>query len=164
MRTVKQQKANQANAKLGGVKTIEGKKAIRFNALKHGIWGKLISEYEQDMYQDVLEEMVSELKPKGIIQQILVERIAVAYLRLYRLAKAENEYIRSNLDPDALRQALKPSTGYSPDLGSTEMQNIYQIYSRYETSIENRFYRAIRELQAMKNGFVLQNGAENGYQ
>lgn len=32
-----QQKANEENAKLGGVKTEEGKEISKFNALKHGV-------------------------------------------------------------------------------------------------------------------------------
>jgi hypothetical protein len=156
----KQLLANQSNAQLGGVKTDEGKQKIRFNALKHGIWGKLISEYESDIYQDLLADLIDELQPKGIIQNMMVERIAVAYLRLYRLAKAEKEYIVETLHPSEVKIYLDWDTkdGYSSLVGHEVVEIMFSTFSRYETSIENRFYRAIKELRDLKNGFVLQEG------
>lgn len=153
----KQLLANQSNAQLGGVKTDEGKQKIRFNALKHGIWGKLISEYESDLYQDLLVDLLDELEPKGIIQNMMVERIAVAYLRMYRLAKAENEFIKATLNPSSPEITLKfNDDGYDPKIDRQAMSSMFEIYARYETTIENHFYRALKELRDYKNGFVLQ--------
>lgn len=156
----KQLLANQSNAQLGGVKTDDGKQKIRFNALKHGIWGKLISEYESDLYQDLLADLIDELQPKGIIQNMMVERIAVAYLRMYRLAKAENEFIQSTLNPSNPDISLKfNDDGYDPKIDKQAVNAMFDIYARYETTIENHFYRALKELQSYKNGFVLQEGS-----
>jgi len=41
--TEKQLIANQSNAKLGGVKTEEGKEKVRLNAVKHGLLSKSLS-------------------------------------------------------------------------------------------------------------------------
>lgn len=155
----KQLLANQSNAKLGGVKTNEGKKKVRFNALKHGIWGMLISEYESDLYQDLLSDLIDELQPKGIIQNMIVERIAVAYLRMYRLAKAENEFIQATLKPSNPDISLKfNEDGYDPIINRQDVNAMIDTYARYDTTIENHFYRALKELQNLKNGFVLQKG------
>lgn len=157
MSSNKQLLANQNNAKLGGVKTYDGKQKVRFNALKHGIWGKLISEYESDLHKDLLVDLIDELQPSGIIQNIMVERIAVAYLRMYRLAKAENEFIQSTLKPSNPEITLKfNNNGYDPIIGIQAVNVMFDTYARYETTIENHFYRALKELQNLKNGFVLQ--------
>jgi hypothetical protein len=155
----KQLLANQNNAQLGGVKTDEGKIKVRFNALKHGIWGTLISEYESDIYQDLLTDLMDELRPQGIIQNMMVERIAVAYLRMYRLAKAENEFIQATLNPSSPEITLKfNDDGYDSRIDKQAVSAMLDVYSRYETTIENHFYRALKELQSYKNGFVLQKG------
>ena len=153
----KQLLANQSNAKLGGVKTEEGKGKVRFNALKHGVWGKLISEYEADLYQDLLTDLVAEIQPQGVIQNMIVERIAVAYLRMHRLAKAENECIRATISPSNPDISIKfNNDGYDPIVGNQAISVMLDTYARYETSIENQFFRALKELRNHKNGFVLQ--------
>jgi len=166
MTTQNQIISNQENAKLGGVKTNEGKLMVRFNALKHGVWGELITEYESEMYQGLLSDLMAELQPNGMIEQVLVERIAVAYLRLKRLAKAEHEFVKATIHP--LEQEIGPifknADGYKPSIDKQAVESMFSIYSRYETSIENKMYRAIRELREVKTGFVLQNGGVNDSQ
>ena len=44
----KQLEANRKNAKLGGVKTEEGKEVSRLNALKHGLLSEVILLPEED--------------------------------------------------------------------------------------------------------------------
>jgi len=98
--------ANQENAKLGGVKTALGKSVVRFNARKHGILSNLISEYEKGIYDHYLNQLFEELQPATSLEEILVERIALYYLRLFRVGKAEKEYVMTCLDPDEIGIAL----------------------------------------------------------
>jgi MOSC domain-containing protein YiiM len=93
----KQLEANRQNAQLGGVKSEEGKQIVRFNARKHGILGNLVATYEKDFYNNYLEQLFDELQPASFIENILVERIALYYLKLYRLTKAEAEFMRTCL-------------------------------------------------------------------
>lgn len=168
MTTQKQTQANRVNAKLGGVKTDEGKVKVRFNAMKHGVWGRLISEYEGDIYESLFDELIDELKPVGVIEQIIVERIAVAYLRLYRIAKAENEFMQETVNPkfisgDIMARAFSPTKedGYDSLVPAHAVETMFMTYARYETTIENRIYRALQEFRSVRNGFVLQNGGAN---
>jgi hypothetical protein len=156
--TDKQQKANQANAQLGGVKTLEGKMVSRFNASKHGILRVSLTDYEKEFYPNLLEDLEAEYRPQGTVEQMLIERIAINYFKLFRLQKAETEYMKSLLDPRKLIEAPiwgVVNEGYTPQVQSDGVEKLSSIYARYETTIENRLFRALHELeriQKSKNG------------
>src|SRR3990167_7654050 len=128
-----QLEANRENAKLGGVKTERGKASIRFNARKHGILSNLISDYEKGVYEHYLNQVFEELRPETALEEILVERIAIYYLRLYRAGKAEKEYILSRLNPreldiDAIMEI--DNKGYKPTLKFEYVERLYGVYNR----------------------------------
>lgn len=156
-----QLKANQENSKLGGVKTPEGKAVSKYNAQKHGILRSSITDYEQDFYPSILEELEADYQPQGVIEQILLERIAINYLKLFRVQKAETEFMKSKLHPrrtrteggitlpkyeDLVGKTIVIDEGYFPVVSNDSIQVIMDTYGRYETTIENRFYRSIHEL------------------
>lgn len=142
----KQLEANQNNALKGGVKTDEGRAVIRFNARTHGILANLVAKYENDFYKNYLDQLFDEFKPETIIENILVERIALHYLKLYRLSKAESEFIESCLYPSGLSLSAL-SEEHAPQIKQQNIQQLADVYSRYEIATENRLYRAIRELK-----------------
>lgn len=149
----KQQKANVNNALKGGVKTPKGKDIVRFNARKHGILASLVADYEDDFYQKYIDELFDEFEPNTLIEHILVERIALHYLKLYRLVKAECEFMKSCLsttndfnDFDKIVQGKS----FIPIINHVDIQHLADIYGRYETAIENKLYRAIRELKSYR--------------
>lgn len=151
----KQHKANCINAKKGGVKTPHGKNKVRFNARKHGILANLIADYEENFFKNYADYLFEELNPNNCIEEILVERIVLNYLKLFRLMKAENEYIKNCLYPDIENFSLELKTvdGYTPKINHEQFATIVDIYNRYETSTENRLYKAIyalKELQKSK--------------
>lgn len=158
----KQVEANQKNAPLGGVKTEEGKEVSKFNAQKHGILRQTITDYEKDFYFELLDQLGQELKPDGVIEEMFVERITTCYLRLFRAAKAESEYVKSALNPHitsmenpldiddfAPREVVKKE-GYKPQITPNVVDDLGGIYLRYETTLENRIYKALHELERVK--------------
>jgi hypothetical protein len=150
----KQLEANQHNALKGGVKTDEGKAVVRFNARKHGILANLVAEYENDFYQSYLDQLFDEFQPESIIENILVERIALHYLKLFRLTKAETEFMQSCLHPaNLLSNSLLSLTDRDciPTIRQQHVQQLIEIYGRYETATENRLYRAVRELKEYRH-------------
>lgn len=100
----KQLQANKANAQKGGVKTAEGKEIVKYNALKHGLLAKEIvitvgdGAENPEEFNVLLEDLNTQLKPEGTLEDILVEKIAVAYWRLRRAYKYEVGLIRDELD------------------------------------------------------------------
>ncbi len=163
----KQIKANQENGKKGGVKTEEGKAVSKYNAIKHGILKQVVSDYEKDFYDGIVEQLEDQFHPVGVFEEILVDRIGIYYLKLYRVGKAENEYMRAILNPrvtkveDEMEMYLSTSKvvvvneGYVPKIDSDDVEKLSDVYARYETAIENRLYKALHELQrlqASRNG------------
>ncbi|HUD03114.1 MAG TPA: hypothetical protein VMR46_03860 [Candidatus Paceibacterota bacterium] len=180
--------ANRENGKKGGVKTEGGKEISKYNALKHGILKEVVSDYEQDFYTSISEYLEEQFQPIGALERILVDRIGVYYLKLYRAAKAENEYMRSTLNPRRVHiedpfanfgmtgKAIVDNEGYTPIVGLEAVAKLSDTYLRYETTIENRLYKALHELQRLqsaRNGervpppvaidVSISGGGENGF-
>lgn len=143
---------------VGGVKTPEGKEISKYNALKHGILRQTLTEYEVDLYQDVFQQLEDDYKPDNAIEEMLVERVAVNYVKLFRLQKSETEYLKSVFDPRIVRlnndatdlMTTVVAKGYTPKLPDTAIERLSSTYSRYETTIENRLYRALHELERIR--------------
>lgn len=167
----KQLQANKANASLGGVKSKAGKSISKYNAVKHGILRQTLTEYEDDIFQDIADELLEHYKPQGFVEKMLVERIAVHYVKLFRIQKAETEYMKSRLDPREVHieggiqlipmgepeRVVVDNEGYVPKLDGSVIEYISSSFSRYETSIENKLYRAMHELERIQR----QRGGDN---
>lgn len=159
--SIKQLEANSQNAKLGGVKTDEGKAVSKFNALKHGILQKSLTDYEKDLYPSILEDLIKELSPASFLESMLVERIAMGYLRLFRVAKVEKEYMDSILHPriteSPMDELLKSygenkviKKGYIPVVSVGNVTQLDRTILRYEVAIERSLYKALHELQRLQ--------------
>lgn len=154
----KQYKANRNNSKLGGVKSAYGKAISKYNAQTHGILRQSVADYEKDYFDDILLELEKHYAPQNIIENIIVERIAICYLKLFRAQKAEAEFTRESLNPRITRKTgfltdfaedciEVVNEGYTAKLPNESVQKLMDIYSRYETTLENRLFRAIHELE-----------------
>lgn len=100
----KQLQANRKNAQKGGVKTEEGKAILKYNALKHGLLAKEIvitggeGAENQEEFNGLLIDLKTQLKPEGTSEEMLVEKIAVAFWRLRRAGRYDVGLIREELD------------------------------------------------------------------
>lgn len=100
----KQMQANSRNGKRGGPKTSAGKKRVSRNATKHGLLASeavIMSGDGQESaneYAGFVQRLMSDLQPVGVLEEILVEKIAVSCWRLKRSLRAEVGGIRRNLD------------------------------------------------------------------
>jgi hypothetical protein len=91
--------ANQNNAKKStGPVTVQGKQTVANNALKHGVFSKslILSDEDPTEYKSLLDQLLQELHPSGLLEQTLVERIALTLWRQRRLVRAEAANIESN--------------------------------------------------------------------
>lgn len=94
MATIKQIQANRRNAKLWGVKTLQGKAIVRKNAIKHGILSNFTLDSEEEKLLKALEaSLIEEYQPVGTMELFLVQRIAFYMLRLRRCSKMESKYL-----------------------------------------------------------------------
>lgn len=155
-----QQKANEENAKLGGVKTEEGIGVSKYNAQKHAILRETVTQYEEEIREYVFNTLVKELNPQGAVEEMLAEIVGTCYIRLYRIAKAEKEYFKAIYDPPhvinsrwdfpELPDPDAKLIGYSPRINADHILKVTNVYSRYETTIQGKMYKALHELERLQ--------------
>ncbi len=150
----KQIEANRQNAKLGGVKTEEGKAVSRYNAIKHGLLSKevLLEGEDEATLLEIGKRLRTELTPQTEFELVLVDRITANVWRLRRVMQIEREMIdddRKNTYDGGIK-TLGEALSYDFSNNDT-----YGKLIRYESSIERGIYKALHELQrlqARRNG------------
>ena len=148
----KQLEANRENAKLGGVKTEEGKAVSKYNALKHGILSKevLLEGEDEKTLIEVGKKLRAELEPQTELELVLVDRITANVWRLRRVMQIEREMMDDDKNDTlfALSDSKKTLGGaISHDSANADT---YGKLVRYETSIERGIYKALHELQRLQ--------------
>ena len=100
MTSERQKAANQANASYStGPKTPEGKAAVRFNPVRHGLLARdvVLPGEDADAFEDLWNRVRADLSPVGPIEEFLVDRMIDAMWRLRRLGRAESALLHSRL-------------------------------------------------------------------
>lgn len=148
----KQLEANQKNAKLGGVKTEEGKAVSKYNALKHGLLSKevLLDGEDEKTFIEIGKKLRTELEPQTEFELVLVDRITANVWRLRRVMQIEREM----MDDDRSDMGFSLSGG-KKTLGAAlsydfANNDTYGKLIRYESSIERGIYKALHELQRLQ--------------
>ena len=96
MTTEKQVAANKGNSKKStGAKTPDGKAMVSMNAVRHGLLSHkvIIAGERAEDYEALLCGLIESLCPVGVLEQLLVEKIAVAFWKQKRLVAAESASI-----------------------------------------------------------------------
>lgn len=103
--SLKKVESNRKNAiKSTGPTTQKGKDVVKWNALKHGLLAQEIVIEKGDGKEDNAEfiklfsQLHEDLQPVGVLEEMLVERIAISYWRLRRVIRCEIGEIRRVLD------------------------------------------------------------------
>jgi hypothetical protein len=98
MTSERQMAANRANALHStGPKTHEGKIAVRFNAVRHGLLSRDVVLPGEDMgaFEDLRNQVWVDRSPVGPIEEFYVDQIVNAMWRLQRVARAETAVLFS---------------------------------------------------------------------
>ena len=145
MTTARQIEANKQNALLStGATTLEGKKAVSKNAIKHGIFTAtlLIGDgMEQEIlseYQELLQNIIEGLKPTDQMESLLVEKIAVDFWRLRRVINFESHCISDRYS------MLKPMYTIPYDGDSERI-------TRYERSLHRSIMQNLSMLKKLQD-------------
>ena len=100
-----QVEANRGNAlRSTGPQTRGGKRAVRRNALKHGLLAKEVfiqagdGKERRSEFRNLMAQLREDLQPEGVLEGMLVEKIAICYWRLRRALRSEIGEIRKDLD------------------------------------------------------------------
>ena len=122
MASERQRAANRANAlRSTGPKTQEGKAAVRFNAVKHGLLAQdaVLPGEDAEAFEDLWNRTRAALSPVGPIEEFLVDRIVNAMWRLHRFTRAETALLHSRvqaLKADRLAIELRSHEETFPDV------------------------------------------------
>jgi hypothetical protein len=79
-----------------GPKTALGKKRMKFNAVKHGIFVEILFsggkfEAAAQQFNDLVRELHEAIRPTNALEHILVDQLAMTLIRLARLYAADSE-------------------------------------------------------------------------
>jgi len=106
--------SNRKNAlKSTGPKTRTGKEIVKWNALKHGLLAREVavnSEHGNEClceFDALLDALHADLQPVGMIEEMLVEKMAVCYWRQRRAIRCENGEILKMVDNAVWEWAFK---------------------------------------------------------
>lgn len=137
-------------ARSRGPKTARGKLISSLNATKHGLYSQrpplLLSE-NLTTFQEILQALIDEYQPQGATQHLLIQQIAMCWLRLYRVWNAEaaianqavlqqqriNQYPPRRHGEDLLEVSDGNKTGFHPDTLTAERELIQYLLSETES-------------------------------
>lgn len=114
--SVAQFTANRANAqKSTGAITQAGKAKVSQNALTHGLFAKqlVLADENPFEYQLLLEQLQHELLPVGVLEQSLVERVAISLWKQKRLLKAETAQLNLERQTQKIIDAVNDELNWS---------------------------------------------------
>ena len=174
--SLKRREARRKNAlRSTGPRTPQGKNTVLWNALKHGLLAKEIvlpagagRENAADFHH-LLAQLLEHLAPTGILEEILVEKVASCYWRLGRVLRAEvGEIQKAMNDAPAARinelevqrlLHLPSNTSEAEERRWLESERacrtlppagVLDKILRYETTIEWQLYRALHQLERIQ--------------
>lgn len=157
--------ANRANAQKSHGPT--NTTSTRFNATKHGLLAMGITELDDaEHYRVILNNLRKETAPVGIVETLIIDSLALEMVRLERARLFEARQITAELNPpihsaglfedDAgLLRGEMVDPGLPAPIGPESTHKLVSIFQRYESTILNRIFRLLHELeriQRIRNG------------
>ena len=135
--------ANRANAlRSTGPRSPEGRSVSRLNARRHGLRAAsalLLPSESKVAWQTLVAELQADLKPEGEVEDLLVERIAVAVWKLRRAAVFEVGALEAE---DVAEVGVGRAAWRDANKGQ-----VLGLVVRYGRSCEASLYQALHELE-----------------
>jgi hypothetical protein len=123
----------------------EGKAISCLNARKHGIFAAALTEHDGEGLRELMDELTEELKPVGTVERLLVDKLAVTYLRMQRCARAETLHYQWRWKSSIL--------GRPGDFAYDE--TVVSI-GLYDARLTHQFLRLLREIKARQQARLAQ--------
>jgi hypothetical protein len=168
MITEKQLEANRKNSKLGGVKTEAGKEISRMNAVRHGVFRQILTDYESEEIEETLVALKKEFHPQTFEENFSLGVVAESYVRYQRIRKAEQEFVLKKLDPsikerklvdkgwnsmsgDPVYEEVTVHEGYTPKLYANDAGTLCDTFLRYSVTARNALEKDLDKLKEIIN-------------
>lgn len=151
MATEKQIVANRLNSeKSTGPTTAEGKAAVRFNAVKHGLLARgFLPGEHQDAFDQLHRSLTEDRKPVGALEILAVDRIVECFWRLRRFSEVEEGLFLSDIYAAEARQARAEAARYLtyPDDDLYKLYEQAQVRGAPQISDETGYHAAIERAE-----------------
>src|SRR3954447_23500169 len=141
MATQKQIEANRRNGqKSTGPKTPEGKAKSRLNSLQHGLGAIHVPLPHENLmeFHDLRQGLMDTWQPANIQEQMLVDNIASAYLRMQRASRFEAALMNGQILSLKEKHCRSLNPDPSDDLGiviamaDQNLEQAWNLLERYE--------------------------------
>jgi hypothetical protein len=144
--------ANRRNAlRSTGPKTARGKGTVARNAIKHGLLAREVvitagdGKESLEEFDALVERLWEFYEPVGVVEELLVEKIATCWWRKARAIRAENGEIRKRLDTIALNRALQNSDKGNLAVMLAELELDYRLGNPADANLSIRDLTAARQ-------------------
>jgi hypothetical protein len=146
--------ANRKNStKSTGPRTLRGKMASRWNAMKHGLLSRKLLFHDgngkgsPEEFKYLLESLRQDRQPVGALEELLVEKIATEYWKLHIATQHETGAIREGYafsrHPDSKPNVNAIEQFYQND---DDLEKIL----RYGSTINRQLFQAITQLERLQ--------------
>ncbi len=158
--------ANRRNAcKSTGPRTAEGKARSRLNALKHGLRSEQVvvlagpNPENREEFEALRQGLIDDREPKGVLEEMLVDRLAVSFWRLRRAYRFEAKSIEQANTPSAVSQVLAGLSGLPNEPTEKVLPSSGDLDKllRYESMIDRELLRTMAQLNRLQSLRKLQD-------
>jgi hypothetical protein len=150
-------RANGAKSK--GPITPEGKAISSRNGLRHGIASRhvVLPDESVDSYLALHRSYVEQFEPQTKVELDLVSIMSTAQWRMRRLLSIETHYLAHETDTrrDIIRRFVDnpdPHKSLAWTFNSVSGGTALPLLTRYESSLQRTFERALKQLQLLRAG------------
>ncbi|RJR16087.1 hypothetical protein C4579_01020 [Candidatus Microgenomates bacterium] len=127
----------------------EGKQQSKYNAVRHGVLTNVLTETESKEAEAIRLLLIAQCNPKSLLEELLIERLSIAFIRSQRAIHAEREYISRLNQPDTYLDTIFGQRN-PQGLTRSDVDTLERVFSRYVTTCERQFFRFLHELQRVQ--------------
>jgi len=147
-------RANRENAlRSTGPRTDEGKAAVRFNALKHGLLAEaaLLPNEDGAELQRLIESVHAELGPVGEVETQLTDRIVSCLWRLRRVIRVEAGLFVKELYSEIANRADSEASGFQITEADDRLRELVESWEgEKRITDEKALFVALAALQSLQ--------------
>jgi hypothetical protein len=144
-RRIQSSRAN--GAKSRGPVTPTGRRNSSRNNLRHGLLAEcvVLEDEKTEIFDEILADLTREFNPQTEAQRGLVETMAAARWRLFRIWNIERETLLSEIEKhdDGKHPESRPALAFR---ALAKQSNILDILHRYEVRFDRQYARALNLL------------------
>jgi hypothetical protein len=145
---LKSETARLNGARSKGPITDQGKAIASQNSLRHGMLSQtvVLEGESKELFEQLLTSITAELQPRTAIETGLIERMAIAHWRQMRTWAVQKASLDLEMARPENASGSKPARFATVFKNLSDNSNLLNLVSRYESSFERSYYRALSYL------------------